>query len=92
MNHIDGNPQNNYYSNLEWTTQSENMQHAFRTGLMNQRGNKNNRAKLTFNKAEKIRLLYKSGGYTKTKLGEMYGVSDTAIRYIVTNKNWLVSH
>ena len=33
VNHIDGNKLNNHYSNLEWCSNIENQQHAFKTGL-----------------------------------------------------------
>jgi len=34
VNHLDGNKLNNHYTNFEWTTHSENILHAYRTGLI----------------------------------------------------------
>jgi len=41
-NHIDGNKQNNFISNLEWTTPSENVKHAFKIGLRQPKFGKDN--------------------------------------------------
>ena len=36
VNHIDGNNRNNHYTNLEWTTQKNNVHNSYETSGMNQ--------------------------------------------------------
>jgi hypothetical protein len=53
------------------------------------KGEKNFRAKLKESDVAKIRTMYESGQITnKAKLGRLFGVSDSMIRYIVQYKNW----
>jgi len=50
VNHIDGNPENNNVSNLEWCDQKKNSKHAYDLGLAkppSQTGSLNSQAKLT---------------------------------------------
>lgn len=89
INHIDGDKQNNDLENLEWTTRSKNMKHAFKIGLHKARkGEENNKTKLTTKEVSEIRELYESGKYTQTKLGKMFDVTTANINEIVNNRTW----
>lgn len=86
VNHKDGNKQNCYYENLEWTTYSDNNQHAYDNNLKG-RGSKFYNAKLTEEDVREIKLKGK-GSLTYQKIGDMYGVSGATIRDILVGKTW----
>lgn len=88
VNHIDGDKSNNKASNLEWCTPSENMRHAFKTGLRSHKGEKAPTAKLTNNEANLIRKIYAKGGIKQVDLGKYFGVSQTRISAIVLNQSF----
>ena len=87
INHIDGNKLNNNVENLEWVTPKENSEHAVKTGLMNVNGENNSQSKLTDKEVLEIRDLYKHKIYSQREIGKLYGVSQTNISLIITNKS-----
>lgn len=89
VNHKDGNKVNNVLSNLEYVTQSQNMQHAKRLGLSRNdyvAGSKHPLHKLT----ESDVLVIKRVGYSETGevLAKRYGVSKTLINRIRSGHTW----
>ena len=59
VNHIDGNKSNNHYSNLEWVTNQENINHALEMGLIKS-GTEASSAKLTEDMVRDIRQMAKN--------------------------------
>lgn len=69
VNHIDGNPQNNNLSNLEWVTSSENKYHAVRMGLMPS-GEAHPHSKLTNDQVTELKIRVLSGEHIKDLANE----------------------
>lgn len=77
VNHIDGNPQNNDVSNLEWVSSSENKHHAVRMGLMLS-GEAHPQAKLTNDQVTELKIRVLSGEHIKD-LAEEFNVQGSLI-------------
>lgn len=70
VNHLDGNPLNNYFGNLEWCTYSENSRHAIENGL-----------KEFFDiDRRSISHLYINKNFSMQEIGDLFGVSATTIK------------
>lgn len=87
INHKDGVKSNNIDTNLEWVTKSENSQHAYDNGLMNNPlGINHHSSKLNPNDVYEIRKI--GNRLPLRQLSEMYGVNMTNIRHILIGKIW----
>jgi len=75
IHHLDGDRTNNNLSNLNITTQSNNIKYAWK--------DKKERTRLTYEKAEQIRLLHEVEGMTFNGLARMFDCSATSIRQIL---------
>lgn len=88
VNHIDGNKLNNNINNLEWCNCSENIKHAYKTGLKTQKGSNNNASKLNEEQVVKIIELLKEKELTQKQIGEKFNVSAECIGAIKRKENW----
>lgn len=86
-NHKDFDRTNNRVENLEWCTRKENL-HYSKSADRDNKGERNGRSKLTIEQVRKIRCLFASTDLSNAAIGEMFNVSDGAIRFIRIGKRW----
>ena len=94
VNHIDGNKLNNHYTNLEWCTTKENLEHKrlFNLGKtlkakLAARGHKNSQAKLS---EKQVIEILSTENIREINLSQSvkYGVSIATIYDIKTKRSW----
>jgi predicted XRE-type DNA-binding protein len=87
INHIDQNPLNNFYKNLEWCTQSENIINANLNGNGNI-GEKQADAKLTEEQVKQIKIYLENKNYKQNQIAKRFNVSPTTISDIKHGRKW----
>lgn len=89
VNHIDSNKQNNKLENLEWSTSSENNQHAFDFGNGNSKtGEDCLFSKITEETVKKVYTLSKKGDILQKDIAKMFGITRSHVSAIKLKKAW----
>ena len=88
VNHDNGIKTDNHVSNLEWSTKSENCQHAVDSGLCSGVGETHYDSKLSKIQVLEIREKYVPRKYSTYKLAKEYDVHQSTIHRIINDKIW----
>ena len=93
VNHMDGNKLNNSVANLEWSTYSENLEHAYKAGLKqavksSEVASKNYKRKLTEQQVREIKRLLAAGNLTHKEIATKFGVARSTITEIKSGRRW----
>ena len=88
VNHIDGIKTNNSISNLEWVSSSENMLHAYRTGLHKAiKGEDHAESKYTDEQIHEVCKLIEQGLSNK-KISKITGVHRSLVKDVSIGRAW----
>lgn len=87
INHMDGDKQNNWLYNLELVTRAENNYHAYRTGLKDNKGEKNGKARFMNEDILLMRGLFERG-WSQSQLAERFKTTQPRISEIITGRTW----
>ncbi|AXQ62742.1 HNH endonuclease [Bacteroides phage PhiCrAssBcn17] len=89
INHIDGDKTNNSVNNLEWCTSSQNVIHAFDTGLkIPSKGLVTKNGRFNDEDIAEIRRLYNEEHLSQYKIASIYNVTRSAIQQILNNSTY----
>ena len=88
INHLDGNKQNNKLDNLELCTASQNVQHAFDTGLKRPlRGSEVTTSKVTEEQVLQMYGMFKLG-YSNSEVAGIFEIESKHVSLIRHGKRW----
>lgn len=85
LNHIDYNKENNFYKNLEYVTQGDNVRHNYKSGRANI-GVSQKDSKLNDNIVRQIRVELQSK--SQAEVARQFNISTTTINDIVKKRKW----
>lgn len=87
VNHRDGDKANNFASNLEWASYSENLKHSFDIGLRRgMSGSAHPNSKITEDIVKEIRSLFETR--SNKEIAKMFGCHVSNISKIKTGRAW----